>query len=210
MKLLHIDSSILREGSASRRLSAAIVAAFARAAPDLEIVRRDLDVDPIPHLDSRRLPTVRPANAPQGATGVPDPDGASALEEFLAADIVVIGAPMYNFTIPSQLKAWIDRILIAGKTFRYSEAGPVGLAGGKRVIIASSRGGLYAPGMPFAANDFQEQYLRAVFAFIGVEDIEIVRAEGLALGPEQRDAAVQAALASVPSAVASLATRLAA
>lgn len=210
MKLLHIDSSILREGSASRRLSAAIVAAFARAAPDLEIVRRDLDVDPIPHLDSRRLPTVRPANAPQGATGVPDPDGASALEEFLAADIVVIGAPMYNFTIPSQLKAWIDRILIAGKTFRYSEAGPVGLAGGKRVIIASSRGGLYAPGMPFAANDFQEQYLRAVFAFIGVEDVEIVRAEGLALGPEQRDAAVQAALASVPSAVASLATQLAA
>jgi FMN-dependent NADH-azoreductase len=210
MKLLHIDSSILREGSASRRLSAAIVAAFARAAPDLEIVRRDLDVDPIPHLDSRRLPTVRPANAPQGATGVPDPDGASALEEFLAADIVVIGAPMYNFTIPSQLKAWIDRILIAGKTFRYSEAGPVGLAGGKRVIIASSRGGLYAPGMPFAANDFQEQDLRAVFAFIGVEDVEIVRAEGLALGPEQRDAAVQAALASVPSAVASLATRLAA
>ena len=210
MKLLHIDSSILREGSASRRLSAAIVAAFAQAAPDLEIVRRDLDVDPIPHLDSRRLPTVRPANAPQGATGVPDPDGASALEEFLAADIVVIGAPMYNFTIPSQLKAWIDRILIAGKTFRYSEAGPVGLAGGKRVIIASSRGGLYAPGMPFAANDFQEQYLRAVFAFIGVEDVEIVRAEGLALGPEQRDAAVQAALASVPSAVASLATRLAA
>ena len=210
MKLLHIDSSILGEGSASRRLSAAIVAAFARAVPDLEIVRRDLDADPIPHLDSRRLPTVRPANAPQGTTGIPDDGGAGALDEFLAADIVVIGAPMYNFTIPSQLKAWIDRILIAGKTFRYSEAGPVGLAGGKRVIIASSRGGLYAPGMPFEANDFQERYLRAVFAFIGIEDVEIVRAEGLALGPEQRDAAVQAALASVPSAVANFATRLAA
>jgi FMN-dependent NADH-azoreductase len=210
MKLIHIDSSILGEGSASRRLSAAIVAAFARAVPDLEIVRRDLDADPIPHLDSRRLPTVRPANAPQGATGVSDDKGAGALDEFLAADIVVIGAPMYNFTIPSQLKAWIDRILIAGKTFRYSEAGPVGLAGGKRVIIASSRGGLYAPGMPFEANDFQEPYLRAVFAFIGIEDVEIVRAEGLALGPEQRDAAVRAALASVPSAVARFATRLAA
>jgi FMN-dependent NADH-azoreductase len=210
MKLLHIDSSILGEGSASRRLSAAIVAAFARAVPDLEIVRCDLDSDPIPHLDSRRLPTVRPANAPQGATGIPDDGGAGALDEFLAADIVVIGAPMYNFTIPSQLKAWIDRILIAGKTFRYSEAGPVGLAGGKRVIIASSRGGLYAPGMPFEANDFQEPYLHAVFAFIGVEDIEIVRAEGLALGPEQRDAAVRAALESVPSVFASFATRLAA
>jgi FMN-dependent NADH-azoreductase len=210
MKLLHIDSSIVGEGSASRRLSTAIVAAFARAVPDLEIVRRDLDADPIPHLDSRRLPTVRPANAPQGATGVPDDKGAGALGEFLAADIVVIGAPMYNFTIPSQLKAWIDRILIAGKTFRYSEAGPVGLAGGKRVIIASSRGGLYAPGMPFEANDFQEPYLRAVFAFIGIEDVEIVRAEGLALGSEQRDAALRAALASVPSTVASFATRLAA
>jgi FMN-dependent NADH-azoreductase len=210
MKLLHIDSSILGEGSASRRLSAAIVAVFARAAPDLEIVRRDLDADPIPHLDSRRLPAVRPANAPQGATGVLDDKGAEALDEFLAADVVVIGAPMYNFTIPSQLKAWIDRILIAGKTFRYSEGGPVGLAGGKRVIIASSRGGLYAPGMPFEANDFQERYLRAVFAFIGIEDVEIVRAEGLALGPEQRDAAVRAALESVPSAFSSLATRLAA
>jgi FMN-dependent NADH-azoreductase len=150
---------------------------------------------------------VRPANAPQGAIGVPDDKGAGALDEFVAADAVVIGAPMYNFTIPSQLKAWIDRILIAGKTFRYSEAGPVGLAGGKRVIIASSRGGLYAPGMPFEANDFQEPYLRAVLAFIGIEDIEIVRAEGLALG---RDAAVRAALASVPSAFASFATRLAA
>ena len=122
MKLLHIDSSILGESSASRRLSAAIVAAFAEVVPDLEIVRRDLDADPIPHLDSRRLPTVRPANDPQGATGVPDDKGAGALDEFLAADIVVIGAPMYNFTIPSQLKAWIDRILIAGKTFRYVEA----------------------------------------------------------------------------------------
>jgi FMN-dependent NADH-azoreductase len=210
MKLLHIDSSISGEASASRQLSAAIVAAFARAVRDLEIVRRDLDADPIPHLDSRRLPTVRPANAPQGATGVPDDKGAEALEEFLAADIVVIGAPMYNFTIPSQLKAWIDRILIAGKTFRYNEAGPVGLAGGKRVIIASSRGGIYASGMPFEANDFQERYLRAVFAFIGIEDVEIVRAEGLALGAEQRDAAMGIALASVPSAVAGFVMRRAA
>src|ERR1700732_2083466 len=119
-----------------------------------------------------------------------------------SADIVVIGAPMYNFTIPSQLKAWIDRILVGGKTFRYTEAGPQGLAGGKSVIIASSRGGLYAPGMPFAANDFQEPYLRAVFRFIGIEDIEIIRAEGIAFGPEQREAAMQAALASIDSVIA--------
>lgn len=205
MKLLHIDSSISGEGSASRQLSAAIVAASTRAMPGLEVIRRDLDADPVPHLDSRRLPTVRPANAPEGAIGIPDPEGAQALDEFLAAHVVVIGAPMYNFTVPSQLKAWIDRILIAGKTFRYSETGPVGLAGGKRVIIASSRGGLYAPGLPFEANDFQETYLRAVFAFIGIEDVEIVRAEGLALGPEQRKAAIGAALAAVGSTITRLA-----
>jgi FMN-dependent NADH-azoreductase len=201
MKLLHIDASITGESSASRRLSAAVVAAFTRALPGLEIIRRDLDAEPIPHLDSRRLPTVRPANAPEGAAGVPDPEGAKALEEFLAADIIVIGAPMYNFAVPSQLKAWIDRILIAGKTFRYSESGPQGLAGGKKVIVASSRGGLYASGMPFEANDFQEKYLRAVFAFIGIEDIDIVRAEGLALGPEPREAAMRVALAAVHSVV---------
>ena len=210
MKLLHIDSSISGEGSVSRQLSVAIVGEFKRAMPGIEVIRRDLDAEPIPHLDSRRLPTVRPANAPEGATGVPDPEGARALDEFLAAEVVVIGAPMYNFTVPSQLKAWIDRILIAGKTFRYSETGPVGLAGGKRVIIASSRGGLYAPGMPFEANDFQERYLRAIFAFIGAEDIEIIRAEGLALGAEQRETAIQGAVAAVPTAVMRFATRQAA
>jgi len=209
-KLLHIDSSISGESSASRQPSAAIVTSLSRARPGLEIIRRDLDADPVPHLDSRRLPTVRPANAPEGATGDPDPEGERALAEFLAADVVVIGAPMYNFTIPSQLKAWIDRILIAGQTFRYTQSGPEGLAGGKKVIIASSRGGLYAPGMPLEAYDFQEQYLRAVFAFIGIEDIEIVRAEGLALGPKQRQSAIGAALAAVPTTVTRSALRQAA
>lgn len=210
MKLLHIDSSISGELSASRQLSAAVVAALKQAMPALEVIRRDLDAEPIPHLDSRRLPTVRPANAPEGAAGIPDPEGASALDEFLTAEIVVIGAPMYNFTVPTQLKAWIDRIIIAGKTFRYGETGPIGLAGGKRVIITSSRGGLYAPGMPFEANDFQEKYLRAIFAFIGIEEVEIVRAEGLAFGPEQREAAIGAALGSVPAAVTRFKTREAA
>jgi FMN-dependent NADH-azoreductase len=210
MKLLHIDSSIMGEASASRQLSAAIVEAFKAAIPGLEVVRRDLDADPIPYLDSRLLTTVRPVNAPAGAVGLPDRKGAEALPEFLAADIVVIGAPMYNFTVPSQLKAWIDRILIAGETFRYTADGPIGLAGGKRVIIASSRGGLYAPGMPFEAKDYQERYLRAVFAFTGIDDIEIVRAEGLALGPEQRHAAIQAALASIPAIVSRAAPRRAA
>jgi FMN-dependent NADH-azoreductase len=200
MKLLHIDSSILGEASASRQLSSAIVRALTGAMPGLAIVRRDLDADPIPHLDSRSLATVRPDIAAGAASHVADDKGAAALEEFLGADIVVIGAPMYNFAIPSQLKAWFDRIVIAGKTFRYTEAGAVGLAGGKRVIIASSRGGLYAPGTPYAANDFQEAYLRAILGFIGIEDINFVRAEGLAFGPEQRETAIRTALASIASA----------
>jgi FMN-dependent NADH-azoreductase len=205
MKLLHIDSSISRETSVSRQLSAAIVQALAAAAPDLEIVRRDLDADPIPHLDSRLLPAIRPDITAGPATGATDDKGTAALDEFLGADIVVIGAPMYNFTIPSQLKAWLDRIIVAGKTFSYGATGAKGLAGGKKVIIASSRGGLYAPGMPQQAFDFQETYLRAVFGFIGINGIEIVRAEGVAYGPEQRDAAMRAALASVGPAVAGLA-----
>ena len=141
MKLLHIDSSITGTNSASRQLSAAVVAALKAATPGLEVNRRDLDANPIPHLDSKRLPTVRPANAPAGAVGIADEGGDDVLDEFLAADILVIGAPMYNFGIPSQLKAWIDRIAIAGKTFSYTADGPIGLAGGKRVIVTSSCGG---------------------------------------------------------------------
>jgi FMN-dependent NADH-azoreductase len=204
MKLLHIDSSILGEASASRELSAAIVKALTGAMPGVEVIRRDLDADPIPHLNSRLLAAVRPDIADASATRATDEKGAAALEEFLGADIVVIGAPMYNFTIASQLKAWLDRIIIAGKTFGYTEAGAKGLAGGKKVIIASSRGGLYAPGTPQAANDFQETYLRTILGFIGIEDIEIVRAKGIAYGPEQREAGMRAALGSVSSVVAGL------
>src|SRR6516164_11486408 len=169
MKLLHIDSSITGANSASRQLSAALVAALKAGIPGLEVIRRDLDANPIPHLDSKRLPTVRPANAPEGAVGIADEGGSDALDEFLSVDILVIGAPMYNF-------------------------GPIGLAGGKHVIVASSRGGLYAPGMPFEANDFQEKYLRAIFAFLGIGDIEIIRAEGLALSPVHREAVLNADL----------------
>jgi FMN-dependent NADH-azoreductase len=204
MKLLHIDSSISGEASVSRQLSAAIVAALCSDIPGLEIIQRDLDAEPAPHLDSRLLSLVRPEIAGAATPPTADPTSTAVLDEFLAADIVVIGAPMYNFTIPSQLKAWLDRIVIAGKTFRYSEAGVQGLAGDKKVIVASARGGLYAPGMPFAANDFQEPYLRAILGLIGLKDIEIVRAEGVALGPEQREAAMHAALDSAASLTARL------
>ena len=114
--------------------------------------------------------------------------------------MIVIGAPMYNFGIASQLKAWFDRIVVAGRTFRYSADGPVGLAGGKTVIIASARGGVYEPGTPMATIDFQEPYLRTVFRFIGVDNVTVIRAEGVAISPERRASALSEALASVSAA----------
>ncbi|MGH8030615.1 MAG: NAD(P)H-dependent oxidoreductase, partial [Arenimonas sp.] len=118
----------------------------------------------------------------------------AVLEEFLAADVVVVGAPMYNFSIPSQLKAWIDRVAVAGRTFRYTDSGPQGLAGGKRVIVASTRGGIHSG----APSDFVEPYLRQVFGFLGIDDIEFVTAEGLAYSPEHREQAMGKALANLP------------
>lgn len=201
MKLLHIDSSISGEASASHQLSAAIVDELTRSVARVRVIRRDLDSDPIPHLDSRLFAAAQPGSNADAATRAEAEKDAAILEEFLDADVVVIGAPMYNFAIPSQLKAWLDRIIVKGKTFAYSEAGPRGLVGDKSVIIASSRGGLYAPGTPGEVNDFQEPYLRAVLGFIGIQDIQIVRAEGIAYGPEQREAALRGALASLPGVV---------
>ncbi|MES2403815.1 MAG: NAD(P)H-dependent oxidoreductase [Pseudomonadota bacterium] len=185
MKLLHIDSSVLGETSASRNLTAAIVARLRAEDPGIEVTHRDLAAQSLPHF-TPVLAEGHPCVARNG----------EILDEFLAADVVVIGAPMYNFSIPTQLKAWIDRVLIAGKTFRYTENGPEGLAGGKRVIIASSRGGIYSEG-PAASVDFQETYLKHVFGFIGIHDLEFVRAEGLHLGAEQRDAAMAQAHARI-------------
>jgi FMN-dependent NADH-azoreductase len=117
------------------------------------------------------------------------------LEEFLSADVLVIGAPLYNFGLPSQLKAWVDRIAIAGKTFRYTESGPEGLAGGKQVIVAVARGGVYEKGSP---AEFGESYLKFVFEFLGIRHVSIVRAEGLAHSAQHREAALSAARASIP------------
>lgn len=186
MKLLHIDSSILGGNSVSRTLTARIVAAEEALHPGIAVIRRDLGAAPISHLTGEHL-AARQGAVPEGSAIRADVAvSEEALEEFLAADIVVVGAPMYNFSVPSQLKAWIDRIAVAGRTFRYGEAGPVGLAGGKTVIVASSRGGFYGPGTPNAALEHQESYLRAVFAFLGVTDIRFVRTEGVALGEDQK------------------------
>jgi FMN-dependent NADH-azoreductase len=197
MKLLHIDSSILGGNSASRQLSAAIVDQLAKAAPGLDIVYRDLAAEPLSHLSGEHL-AARQGAVPESPAIQKDIAASQAvLDEFLDADVVVLGAPMYNFGIPSQLKAWIDRIAVAGKTFRYGAAGPEGLAGNKRVIVAISRGGLYGPGMPTAAFEHVESYLRGVFGFIGVTNLEIFVAEGLAIGPEQREKAMKGALQAV-------------
>lgn len=185
MKLLHIDSSILGEHSASRTLGAAVVAARKAADPSLEVTYRDLAASPLPHLSAGSLASADPAEAAAAA---------EVMQEFLEADVVVIGAPMYNFAIPSTLKAWIDRLAVAGKTFRYNAQGMAeGLAGGKQVVVASSRGGFHQS----SGMDFQEPYLRHMFGFMGIDDVVFVRAEGLAVSPEQRAASMQDALASI-------------
>jgi FMN-dependent NADH-azoreductase len=192
--ILQIDASPQGSNSVSRALTAAVVARLQATSPQAVVSYRDLASTPLSHLGGELLQVLRPTS------GSTPPDSAAVraeaaqteelLSEFLAAHVVVIGAPMFNFSIPSQLKAWIDRVVQAGRTFSYSEKGPVGLAGGKKVIIVSSRGGMYA-GTPYeAALDHQEAYLRAVLNFIGVSDISFVRAEGVALGREQKDAAL--------------------
>jgi FMN-dependent NADH-azoreductase len=190
MKLLHIDSSILGQGSVSRILSAEVVQAQHDLHPGLNVEYLDLAAEPVGHLTAHHLGPIDAApdhlKADIGA-------GYGALQQFLDADIVVIGAPMYNFSISSQLKAWIDRVSVAGKTFKYTETGPVGLAGGKTVIVASSRGGFYGDGAAAAFLDHQETYLRGVFGVFGITDVIFIRAEGVNVGPEFRAKGIEAA-----------------
>jgi len=173
--ILHIDSSISGENSASRALTRSIVDQLKTSQWGEQVVYRDLAANPLPHLTLDAFADT------------------SVLDEFLAADTVVVGAPMYNFTLPTQLKAWIDRLAIAGTTFRYTENGPEGLVKDKRVIIALARGGFYGEGSPAAALEHLETYLRGMFNFIGVEP-EFVAADGLAIGPEQREQSISEAL----------------
>ncbi|MFC5698714.1 FMN-dependent NADH-azoreductase [Pseudomonas sp. GCM10022186] len=191
MKLLHLDSSILGDASASRQLSRAVVDAWQAAEPAAQVIYRDLAIDAISHLSGLSLAAgATPAELRDAAQKHEAELGETTLNEFLAADAIVIGAPMYNFTIPTQLKAWIDRIAVAGKTFRYTENGPEGLAGGKKVVIVSTAGGIHAGQ---ATGQAHEDYLKLVLGFLGVTDIEIVRAEGLAYGEEPRANAIKGA-----------------
>lgn len=191
MKLLHVDASILGENSVSRQLSAAIVQRLREAHPVTEVTYYDLVAKPIDHLTGPVFAAI------QGLSPDAPALQQEALQDFLAADIVVIGAPMYNFTVSSQLKAWIDRIVVRGKTFHYTEKGPEGLAGGKKVIIASTRGGFYGSETPTAFLDHQETHLRGILSFMGITDITFIRAEGVAVGPDQRKTAIEAATAAV-------------
>jgi len=195
MKLLHVDASILGDSSVSRRLTAAIVERLRQRHPGIQVTYYDLGSQPIGHLTAAHLGAAPGSGADDAALQQDLARGRGALEDFLGADIVVIGAPMYNFSVSSQLKAWIDRLAVAGKTFRYTEQGPRGLAGGKKVIVASSRGGFYGPDTPAASLDHQESYLRGIFGFFGISDIGFIRAEGLNVSAEQRQAAIDAATA---------------
>jgi FMN-dependent NADH-azoreductase len=191
MKLLHIDSSILGDNSASRQLSRELVQAWTAAEPDINVTYRDLAADAISHFSAQTLVAVGTSAELRDAAQQHEADlSASTLAEFLAADAVVIAAPMYNFSIPTQLKAWIDRIAVAGQTFRYTEAGPEGLCGDKKLVIVSTSGGLHA-GQPSSVG--HEQYLRLMFGFLGITDIEFVRAEGLAYGDDMRTKAISEA-----------------
>ncbi|RZI87037.1 FMN-dependent NADH-azoreductase [Pseudomonas shirazensis] len=195
MKLLHIDSSILGDNSASRQLSREVVQAWQAADASIEVVYRDLAADALSHFSAATLLAAGTAEEARDAAQAFEAKlSQETLAEFLAADAVVIGAPMYNFSVPTQLKAWIDRVAVAGKTFRYTEAGPEGLCGNKKVILVSTAGGLHAGQATGAGH---EDFLKVFLGFIGVTDLEIVRAHGLAYGPEQRTAAIDAAQAQI-------------
>lgn len=203
MQILHLDSSVLGDASASRSLSKAIVDELLHERPTAQVVQRDLVCDAVPHL-TRAI-----AAGFRGPSSVSITDPATRDEharseqlvsEFLASDVIVIGAPMYNFSVSSQLKTWIDRVAQPSRTFRYTADGPVGLSGGRRVIVASTRGGMYSVGAP-AGMDFQESYLRAFFGFLGITDVRFVRAERLSKGVDVREESIRNARALVHDAV---------
>ena len=185
MNILHIDSSILGEGSASRALTREIVADLTMRHPKAQVAYLDLAAQELPHLSQKSLARTDESEAARNA---------DALAQFLAADVVVIGAPIYNFSIPSQLKAWIDRISVAGKTFRYTANGPEGLAGGKEIVVAMTRGGVSGPD---GRGEFGESYLRFLFGFLGIRNVRFVHAQGLNISPQHREASLSAARATI-------------
>jgi FMN-dependent NADH-azoreductase len=202
MKLLHIDSSILGANSVSRQLSAQIVARLRAERPDAVVDYLDLAEQTPNHLSRDALGFRFPVDAAHITDAQRQENAVSEalVRQFLEADVVVIGAPLYNFSIPTQLKAWIDRIAQVGRTFKYTDKGPVGLAGDKTVIVGLSRGGVYSTSEAGRAMEHQETYLQTIFGFFGITDLRFVRAEGVNMG----EAAKAAALAQAGAAIDAL------
>lgn len=185
--LLQVNASLFGQNGQSSRLSEEFVAAWKASNPQGRVVTRDLSASPVPHLDGERFGAflARPEDrSPQQQEIVAFSD--SLIDELRAADVVVLGVPLYNFGVPSQLKAWFDHIARAGVTFRYTENGPVGLLGDKKVYVMAARGGIYA-GTP---KDTASAWLRDILGFIGLNDVEVIYAEGLALGEESQKASL--------------------
>jgi len=198
--LLVINTSAAGEGSVSRVLVDEAVERLRASHPEAKVTRRDLGVSPVPHLSVDTLNGVRGTPrtpAEQQSRRLSD----ELIAELRAADTIVIGAPMYNFSITTGLRAWFDYVLRAGETFSYSEAGPKGLLPGKRVIVIESRGGLYSEG-PASSVDFQEPYLRHLLGFIGITDVTFIHAEKIGYGPEARGTAIAQASARIASVAA--------
>lgn len=197
MQVLHLDSSALGAASVSRQLTSEIVARQRALHPDIEVTYRDLAADPALHLTGAHMAARMGATSDDATLNDDLVKGNAYMDELFAADVLVIGAPMYNLSIPTPLKAWIDRVAVAGKTFRYTATGPEGLLKGKKAFIASARGGVYSAGSPAAALEHQETYLIGLLAFLGVTDVKVVRAEGMAFGPEAKEAAIAHALEDI-------------
>ncbi|MEZ0212099.1 MAG: FMN-dependent NADH-azoreductase [Xanthobacteraceae bacterium] len=195
--ILHIDSSILGGYSVSRALTADIVAKQQALHPGARIIRRDLVADAAMHLSDSHMAVFQGGEVGNAALGQDLATGGAYIDDLFAADIIVIGAPMYNFSIPTQLKGWVDRVAVAGRTFQYTANGPEGLVKGKKVFVASARAGVYTGDSPIAAFDHQETYLLVALAFIGLTEVTIIRAEGLAMGEEAKAAAVAGAKAQI-------------
>lgn len=207
LKLLHIDAAITGENSVSRALTAQIVAAWKTAHPHTEVEYLDLVANAPAHFTMDAMcPRTGQTDGLTAAQVAENAVSEQLVRQFLSADVVVIGAPFYNFGIPSQLKAWIDRIAQPGRTFQYTANGPEGLAKGKKVIVASTRGGVYSTSPQGQAMEHQESYLQTVLGFFGITDVEFVRAEGVAMGDDAKAQALQQAQAALQRVVAASAT----
>ena len=198
MKLLHIDSSILGAHSVSRQLTAEIVAEWVKSHAGTTVEYLDLAVNAPNHFGAdaiavKGIAQPEPTDAQRAENAVSE----QLVSQFLAADVIVIGAPFYNFSIPTQLKAWIDRLAQPGRTFTYTDKGPTGLATGKTVIVASTRGGVYSTNDWGRAAEHQESYLQTVFGFLGITDVRFVRAEGVAMGDAKKAEALGEAANSI-------------